>query len=110
MDFEAYGRIKFYGCARTNYTLFYDYKFVAGDIAYIKSKALKGKLEKIAIKKTIVHKNAATLNQIEIIYQDTFNSVHEEDQIVDYATALSLVQAYALFVEQRASIEAGQYC
>lgn len=110
MNFDAYGRIKFYGCAATNYVLFYDYKFVAGDIAYVKSKALKGRLEKIAIKKPIVHKDSSTFNQIVILYQDTFNAMHEEDQIVDYSTALALVQAYTLYLEERASREAGKYC
>lgn len=90
MDFtyEATGGIQLFGCSSYTLTHLRYYKYREGSILFSKQKAIKGVYEKIAIKKVLFPTQYVNL------YVDTFNGLWNEDELVSYQTAVSLVQNY----------------
>jgi hypothetical protein len=59
--------------------------FAIGDIVYVRAKALKGKIEKVAIKKIIVRDYYRTF------YVDTLNEVWAADELLPEDEALVVI-------------------
>ena len=57
-------------------------RFREKDVVYVKSSALKGKLEKVVIKKTIIQNTQKTSYKHNNIYQDMMNSLYREEELV----------------------------
>jgi len=92
MDFvyEATGGIKLFGCSSYSLGILRYFKYRIGSILFSKQKAMRGIYEKIAIKKVLFPTEYVNL------YMDTFNGLWNEDEIVSYETAVSLVEHYVL--------------
>lgn len=94
MDFEYVGSggVHVGGCAKVTVQEYYITQFVVGDLAYEKWKALKGFLSEVSIKRVDILKNKRTFMQPLIRYRDTLNGTYFEGDLIDYPTALLLVQ------------------
>ena len=68
--------------------------FGAGDIVYNVAKARRGILEKLVIKLVRPVNSRRAIRRNQVIYQDTFNGLWNEDDLVPYRTALVLAEAY----------------
>lgn len=93
MNFTGYGKITFYNCAETRFSPNYYSLFSENDDAYLKNKALKGKIERVVIKK-IYKKQISSVNNVIFIYQDTLNFFYEENDLISYEDALDLKNTY----------------
>ena len=82
------------GCALTYRAVYIPYKWGENSILYIKHKAAKGTLERVAIKRVILNKGPKTGNQIVPIYQDTFNSLWNENDLLLEEDARNLALKY----------------
>lgn len=69
-------------------------KFKERDIVYIKDKANKGVLESIAIKRIQLTANRCTGNQFVTLYEDFYNSLWNENQIINKQEAIDLAKIY----------------
>lgn len=86
-NYTGSGVIDLVGCGKSIKAKFFEIAFDIGDTAYLLEQANKGELEKIVIKKYFIkYRN--------VIYQDTFNSVYEERELVPHSTAVSIALAY----------------
>lgn len=85
------GGIKISGCAIANKVVYVSHKWEVNSILYIRHKAVKGVLERVAIKRVILNSVA---NQIVPIYQDTLNSLWNEDDLLTEAHAIELTEIY----------------
>lgn len=82
------------GCAITKKITYINYKYGENSIVYLKYKAEKGIIERIAIKRVLLNSGPKTYNQIIPIYQDTLNSLYNEDELILEADAKALALAY----------------
>jgi hypothetical protein len=82
------------GCALTFRYVYIEYKWGENSVLYIKHKAVKGILERIAIKRVMLNSGPKTGNQIVPIYQDTLNSLWNEDDLIIESEARDLALAY----------------
>ena len=82
MDFSysATGAIRIGGCSSYKWAENTIHLYEIGDVLYSKSKALRGFLEKVVIKNTIFP-----------IYVDTLNSLWNEEDLISFSQANSLV-------------------
>lgn len=87
------------GCATTSYLVYNKYKWIVNSILYIKHKAAKGVLERIAIKRVILNRGPKTGGQLVPIYQDTLNSLWNEEDLILESEANELVQTYRQMVD-----------
>lgn len=94
MIYTGSGGSKTGGCATTFRTVYIAYKWGENSILYVRHKAAKGILERVAIKRVILNSSPKTYNQIVPIYQDTLNSLWNEDDLLIEAHARDLVLAY----------------
>jgi hypothetical protein len=69
-------------------------KYYARDILYNIHAARKGKLEKIVLKERLVSNFKKTYGRLNVVYKDTFNGLWNESDLVEYAEAHALAQAY----------------
>ena len=88
------GEVKTGGCALTSRVVYISYKWGENSILYVRHKAVKGILERVAIKRVILNSGPKTGNQIVPIYQDTLNSLWNEDDLLIEAHARDLALAY----------------
>lgn len=91
MNYTGSGVTKTSGCAMTSSLVYTPYKWSVNSILYIKHKANKGILERVAIKRVILN---SAYNQIVPIYQDTLNSLWNEDDLLIEGQARDLAIAY----------------
>lgn len=93
-NYAGTGGISMFGCAKATVSVFYNYAFGEGSIVFLKYKANKGILERIAIKKVIVKKNRHTMGQPVFLYQDSLNAYYNESELVSHQDAVNLAIAY----------------
>jgi hypothetical protein len=92
--YTAAGGAKTGGCALTSRYVYIPYKWGENSVLYIKHKAVKGILERIAVKRVILNSGPKTGNQIVPIYQDTLNSLWNESDLITESEARDLALAY----------------
>jgi hypothetical protein len=94
--FISDGKLRFFGCPVINVEKLYPSKFSIGEILYPIRKARLGILEKIAIKKVILNfKDSQPI----FIYKDTFNSLHDEEELCRYLEAQQEVESFNSYIE-----------
>jgi len=76
------------GCAVVVRSYQMDNEFAIRDIAYVKKSAQKGILEQVAIKEIIINPNGV------LVYKDTFNALHGEDDLITESEAIALAQQF----------------
>lgn len=87
-------------CGKSLYgnSIFIYTRYGPGNIVFSKKKALRGKVEKICIKTVIIgdipRSCSSTGAGIYPIYKDTLNGIWLEEDVVDQATALTLIDFY----------------
>jgi hypothetical protein len=82
------------GCAIITYIDVHQTLFAARDIVFNITKAKRGVLEKIVIKKVKIINSKFTYGQFEVMYVDTYNALWNEWDLVSHATAIALSTAY----------------
>ena len=91
MDFSyvASGVFQLIGCSEPNaYSIFVYPQFTVGEYAYTLDKALKGKLEKVMIKKINV------VDQYSWNYKDTLNRLWLEREMLTLEEAQEFIESY----------------
>lgn len=66
-------------------------RFRGKDIAYLKSAALKGKLEKIVIEKVYLKNTTKTLHKNVNFYEDKLNTLYREDELLTLKEAENII-------------------
>ncbi len=83
------GGFSIFGCSEPNQAFFnVQTLFDINDLVWVKAKAQKGVLERISIKQINV------FNVYDYLYQDTFNRLWAEHELIDQNTAQLLVEVY----------------
>lgn len=102
MTYKYYGSgiIQTFGCARIEKDIYVLYKWGERSVVFLKPKALKGVLEKVAVKKVYLN---FKLGRYTPIYQDTLNSLYNEEELISEVEARSLAQEYIDREEERIS-------
>jgi hypothetical protein len=104
-EYIGSGSVKTKGCADTSRHVFITYNWSENSILFVKKKAMKGILEKIAIKRVILNvKNGFSVIPI---YQDTLNSLWNENDLLIEQDARDFAIAYW---EQQREINAEKEC
>lgn len=85
------GSINVFGCSRIEKDIFVLYKWGERSVVYFKPKAVKGIIEKIAVKRVVLN---YIKGQFRPIYIDTLNSLYNEEELVSEYEAKSLAQTY----------------
>ncbi len=88
------GTISLKGCFTYSFSEYLPYKYIKGDVVFVKPSALKGKLEKIAIKDVKVISGKKTYGQIIFLYVDTFNFFYNENELISEQEAINLAKQY----------------
>lgn len=88
--YEATGGIGIYGCAGVKVKKFYISKYNVGNVLYTRPRAIKGRLEKVAIKKVMTDTDGVPLG----LYKDTLNSFWNENELLNLAEAMQYIAAY----------------
>jgi hypothetical protein len=94
--YQGGGTIKLDGCVCPTKQIYLYYKWSENSFAYLKYKAQKGVMERIAIKRVIINKNARTAYADVVLYQDTLNSLYNESDLITEDEAKYLAQIYWL--------------
>ncbi len=115
MDFTyiASGSISVGGCSVATWAEAVVALYAVNDVVYLKYKARKGVLERVCIKALIYGKynyvtdvygkDLCRLCNFAPTYQDNLNSLYNEDELCDEATALALAEA--AIIKERQGIE-----
>lgn len=85
------GKVSVSACARVEKRIFVLYKWGERSVVFVKHKATKGILEKVAVKKVFLN---FKLGFYTPIYMDTLNSLYNEEDLINEQEAKSLVQQY----------------
>ena len=88
MEFIGSGTVNTGGCSEYEVIYYYDYKFTINSYAWLKYKAKKGILEKVAIK------SVKMISPYVFLYTDTFNSLHDEDDLLTHEEAIEMAKTY----------------
>jgi hypothetical protein len=103
------GGVELSGCACVFHTETIPLKFGNGDIAFLRSRAVKGVLERVAIQRAGVRTDAGhSCSNPLINYFDTFNARYMEDELVTHAEAIALATTY--LENQIAALENLEVC
>jgi len=94
MQYTGSGGINIFGCARIKQSNYYTYKYGENSIVFLRYKAVRGVLEKIAIKKVILKQGYRTGGQVIPLYQDTFNAYYNEEELCTHQEAVDLATIY----------------
>lgn len=94
IQYTASGGINVFGCARIRQSDYYLYKYGENSIVFLRYKAVRGTLEKIAIKKVIIKQSIKTYGQIVPLYQDTLNAYYNEEELCTHQEAVDLAKIY----------------
>lgn len=95
-EYTGSGTIIVEGCTCPKKEIYLYYKWPENSIAYLKYKAEKGIMERVAIKKVIINKNYATKLAEVVLYQDTMNSLYNENDLITEEEAKYLAQVFWL--------------
>jgi len=101
------GKIVVLGSAKQWKKIYYYHKydrysmgrFIGKDIAYLKSAALKGKLEKIVIEKVYIKNTIKTFYKDVNFYEDKLNSLYREDELITIEEAQQVINVSILTFE-----------
>lgn len=88
MAYESKGVLNFLGCAKYSFAINIITTFSQGDLVYITTKAERGKLESIFIKKVNI------VNQYNWNYQDKENRIWLEEELCDLNKANILINIF----------------
>lgn len=103
------GGVELSGCASVFHTETVALKFGSGDTAFLRSQAIKGVLERIAVKLAgVLTTGSHSCGDPLINYLDTLNARYMEDELVTHAEAIAL--AVAFLESQIASLEGLEIC
>ena len=91
LSYTGSGIINISGCSRNEKDIFVLYKWGERSIVFVKPKAVKGIIEKVAIKKVIIN---LKMGQYRPIYVDTLNSLYNEEELISEYEARQLAQDY----------------
>jgi hypothetical protein len=94
LSYTGSGIFQLSACSKYWKTINYPHKWSPGDILFSKQKAIMGQFEKIAVKQVRLIINAGTAGKMIFIYVDTFNSLWNEDDLVQEYDALLLAKMY----------------
>lgn len=72
----------------------YLHKWKVGEIVFTKFNAIKGILEKVAIKQVKLISKKNIFGQVYFLYIDTNNSIYEENELISEFDALTLAKDY----------------
>lgn len=97
IEFQGSGNFRLVGCANVTVTRLFPSKFLVGEVACVLSKAQMGIIEKIAIKK--VKLNLTRYNQPVFVYQDTLNSIYNQDDLCRLFEAQREIESYREYVK-----------
>jgi hypothetical protein len=86
------GSLLLVGCAETSVTPTIEHRWNVSDILFIRKKAVKGCLCKVAIKKVLFNAN--------VIYLDTLNEFWNENDLITENEAEELAEEYVLAYEE----------
>jgi hypothetical protein len=89
--YDCSGTVNISGCSRMEKNIYIFYKWGERSVVYIKPKAIKGILEKIAVKKVILNNKN---NKYIPIYQDSLNSLYNESELISELEARNYAQDY----------------
>jgi hypothetical protein len=103
-NYTASGTIRIGGCSDTFLQQYISIRYSIGSVLYLRQKALKGKLEKIAIRDVILPtslniwgSNLCNNCNITPIYKDTYNSLYNESDLISYDEAIELATNYLIW-------------
>jgi hypothetical protein len=88
------GNLQIRPCCKYWKTINYPHKWSPGDILFSKQKAIMGLFEKVAIKQVRLIMTAGTAGKMIFIYLDTFNSLWNENDLIQEYDALLLAKMY----------------
>jgi|GEM_PF-3364150 len=94
IQYTALGGINLFGCARVKFSAYYIYKYGENSIVFLRYKAVRGVLEKVAIKKVILQSGFKTGGLIVPLYQDTLNAYYNEEELCTHQEGVDLAKAY----------------
>lgn len=101
---NSVGTVRVVGCAGLSVKQNLVVRFLVGNRAYIRRKALKGTMESVIIKRINgvfpKYKGFNTAIQPDINYVDTFNRVWLEDELVSQEHAIDLSRIYLENIRQ----------
>lgn len=99
--YVATGGISVYGCSACKSKSVYQTKYVVGQLVYSVPQARLGVLERLAIKEVKVFPTLTAplsaggwMQGNTPLYTDTFNSLYNEDDLCDLATAQALIRSF----------------
>jgi hypothetical protein len=93
------GGVRSGGCTITDTYRTIETQFGIGNTLYYVAKARRGKLEKIVIKGVRIVASRRTYGATRVLYQDTFNGLWNEHDLVSYEKAVELIQGYHATLE-----------
>lgn len=88
MEYISSGTMHTGGCSEYEIIYYYPYKFGINSYAWIKYKAYKGILEKVAIK------SVRMVSPYMFLYKDTFNRLHNENDLLTHQEAIDAATVY----------------
>lgn len=90
-NYQGSGFIEVSGCASVQKYTFILYRWDERSVVFLKPKAVRGVLERIAIKKVLLNYNMGNFIPI---YKDTLNSLYNESELISEFEARALAQDY----------------
>ena len=94
IQYTASGGINIFGCARIKHSIYYTYKYGENSVVFLRYKAVRGILEKIAIKKVIIKQSIMTFGQIVPLNQDTLNAYYNEEELCTHQEAVDFAKIF----------------
>jgi len=93
-SYNGSGAVAIGGCASYDKYVYVEYKWPLNSLLFSKDKARKGIMELVAIKRMFVNNNTKTQWQPVKIYQDTYNGLWNERDLIEEEEARELAIAY----------------
>lgn len=93
-NITMFGGVEAKGCGLIRYIQKIYTKYSVRDVLYNVHAARKGKLEKIVLKERLLSNSKKTYGRLNVIYKDTLNGLWNESDLIEYAEAYALAQAY----------------
>jgi hypothetical protein len=105
--YDGGGEIKVLGSAKQHASLYFYRKFERSsqkrfgnkEIAYLKSEALKGKLQRIVIQKVYMKNTTKTFYKTVNFYEDALHSLYREDELLTLQEAQEIIGLFMLEVK-----------
>ena len=100
IQYTATGGVSIFGCATIKHYDYYNYLYGENSIVFLRHKAVRGVLEKIAIKKVILKQGAkgwnnyGTYGKIHPLYQDNLNTYYNEEELCTHQEAVELAKIF----------------